>query len=464
MSKRRSFARAFASSASSVFETPGEHLSIQEVEQRICNVEALPLHETMIPALKFVERDEKFVDSDDEADGDGEHCLFCNESLTQMSERDSADHLRSCIALLRRRDSAANKSKECIASASSELEEGEYSCIVCGVDLSRRGVWARCRHLKSCAKKFCISTKDLLQMLHSHVEDSHSDDDELEGDNQSERGDQDVGKDDASDQNEIGIENASPVPFFDSSVPREWPCQLCTFINLSDCKKCEMCLTPRAVPEVHASAVISNSSSAANAFALMMTAAKKRQIPAGYSMSENDTAPIHTASLSSGRKVGLKSFKSSGKGKWKNEGTPLGYHEPYGHPPAYKMISVPEMSCPIIVDGFQYANKSITDCYFLTHFHSDHYTGLQKNFDAGRIYCSPSTAALIRLKIKPGGNCVIPLKLEMEYNIAVGGMNVKVTFIDANHCPGAVCILFVFENGKRVLHTGKMILTRMISL
>lgn len=50
---------------------------------------------------------------------------------------------------------------------------------------------------------------------------------------------------------------------------------------------------------------------------------------------------------------------------------------------------------------------------------------------------------------------LIALELERTYTIAVGGVNVDVTFIDANHCPGAVCILFSFEGGKRkFLHTG----------
>jgi len=33
---------------------------------------------------------------------------------------------------------------------------------------------------------------------------------------------------------------------------------------------------------------------------------------------------------------------------------------------------------PIVVDGFEYASQDLTNIYFLTHFHSDHYMGLTK--------------------------------------------------------------------------------------
>ena len=41
-----------------------------------------------------------------------------------------------------------------------------------------------------------------------------------------------------------------------------------------------------------------------------------------------------------------------------------------------------------------------------------------------------------------------------QYEIQVGGASIEVVLMDANHCPGAVCILFTFSNGKKVLHTG----------
>jgi DNA cross-link repair 1A protein len=52
-------------------------------------------------------------------------------------------------------------------------------------------------------------------------------------------------------------------------------------------------------------------------------------------------------------------------------------------PITYLTNQVGNMQKPIVVDGFQYASAGLSDCYFLTHFHSDHYIGLDKDFDCG---------------------------------------------------------------------------------
>lgn len=64
--------------------------------------------------------------------------------------------------------------------------------------------------------------------------------------------------------------------------------------------------------------------------------------------------------------------------------------------PAFKRI----LYTKIIVDGFKYAKKSLSSEYILTHFHSDHYTGLNSSFDAGTIYCTPGTAKLVARHLK----------------------------------------------------------------
>ena len=45
---------------------------------------------------------------------------------------------------------------------------------------------------------------------------------------------------------------------------------------------------------------------------------------------------------------------------------------------------------------------------------------------------------------------VCPLELDTEY--VINGM--KVTFLEANHCPGAALIHFRLSDGKTYLHTG----------
>ncbi|KAF6174296.1 hypothetical protein GIB67_040789 [Kingdonia uniflora] len=104
---------------------------------------------------------------------------------------------------------------------------------------------------------------------------------------------------------------------------------------------------------------------------------------------------------------------------------------------------------PFQVDAFRYLRG---DCshWFLTHFHMDHYQGLTRSFSHGKVYCSLITARLVNTKIGIPFDKLEILPLNQKISIA----GVDVTCLDANHCPGAIIILFEPPNGKAILHTG----------
>ncbi|XP_068483018.1 uncharacterized protein [Phaseolus vulgaris] len=104
---------------------------------------------------------------------------------------------------------------------------------------------------------------------------------------------------------------------------------------------------------------------------------------------------------------------------------------------------------PFRVDAFKYLRG---DCshWFLTHFHLDHYQGLTKSFNHGKIYCSSITARLVNTNIGIPYDKLHVLPLNQKIEVA----GVDVTCFDANHCPGSILILFQPPNGKAVLHTG----------
>ncbi|KAL0343399.1 UNVERIFIED_CONTAM: DNA ligase 6 [Sesamum angustifolium] len=91
-----------------------------------------------------------------------------------------------------------------------------------------------------------------------------------------------------------------------------------------------------------------------------------------------------------------------------------------------------------IVDGFKHADTNFSVSYFLSHFHSDHYTGLSSQWSKGIIYCSSITANLLHQILKIPRPFILPLPLSQP--LIIDGA--EVWLVDANHCPGAVEFLF----------------------
>ncbi|KAL7534648.1 hypothetical protein ACHAXR_006011 [Thalassiosira sp. AJA248-18] len=141
--------------------------------------------------------------------------------------------------------------------------------------------------------------------------------------------------------------------------------------------------------------------------------------------------------------VASKSGKQSYKGNWRSS------NRRNGSCPAYKRITGTDFIC----DGFHYATRALSENYFLTHFHSDHYGGITKTWSAGTVYCSLPTANLVHQQLGVDKRYLHPIPMNTPTVIASRGKPVTVTLLDANHCPGA--IMFLFEVGnKKILHVG----------
>ncbi|XP_078431093.1 DNA LIGASE 6 isoform X2 [Wolffia australiana] len=107
-----------------------------------------------------------------------------------------------------------------------------------------------------------------------------------------------------------------------------------------------------------------------------------------------------------------------------------------------------------IVDGFRF-HGDFSVSYFLTHFHSDHYEGLGRNWCRGMVFCSDLTARLLVDALDVSSLFVVPLSVDRTVQID----GCEVTLVEANHCPGAVQFLFsVFDDEiggcRKYVHTG----------
>ena len=128
----------------------------------------------------------------------------------------------------------------------------------------------------------------------------------------------------------------------------------------------------------------------------------------------------------------------------------------------------------LAVDHF--TKNNIPTIYFLTHFHADHYKSLSSNYKHGPIFMTAITKRLTlhKLNVNPKYLHVIKLNtpITLRYyttspsissstsssststsSTASSSSTCTVTAIDANHCPGAIMLLFQGTFGT-ILHTG----------
>mmetsp|Transcript_3327 Transcript_3327/g.11114 ORF Transcript_3327/g.11114 Transcript_3327/m.11114 type:complete len:620 (+) Transcript_3327:49-1908(+) len=135
----------------------------------------------------------------------------------------------------------------------------------------------------------------------------------------------------------------------------------------------------------------------------------------------------------------------------------------------------------IVVDGFNYQSPDVR-AYVLTHYHADHYCGLSSSFNkiylqakdddgegddgeetpnttsvsssshAPLIYCTTITARLLVHVLGVNARWVRGVELGVAARVLD---DVEVTFIDANHCPGAAIVFMRrLDTSATLLHTG----------
>lgn len=115
--------------------------------------------------------------------------------------------------------------------------------------------------------------------------------------------------------------------------------------------------------------------------------------------------------------------------------------------PFYKILQIGNQK--IAVDAFSYGPIPGVRSFFLTHFHSDHYGGLSKSWKHGIIYCTPATSRLVQMYLQVDPEYIREIEVN-EWCVLDG---IEILFLEANHCPGSVIILFSVPD-YTILHTG----------
>lgn len=307
-----------------------------------------------------------------------EVCLVCDLDLSGLTEEAKESHLDECLDRSGVEKGSLTQPDVITPTEERGLRNAEFFCVLCDVNLSRRKLVSRCLHLKKCAKEHRLSTKQLLQYIAPIAEEDDENDDEENDEQHNEN------------ENETTTKNA----LFKKQAMYNEVIDLCSD-NEEQQQEGQVLAkansTP-AIPTKNAWAVLMSSSRQQNQMkgffptssSTESTMIKANTVPTGNTKATATPSSSSSSTTPAGKRWGNKSSSSRYPSKQSagNAGQVVSEYGNYA--PAYKKIQVGNMTQPIIVDGFQYASTHLCNCYFLTHFHSDHYTGLRSDFDCGK--------------------------------------------------------------------------------
>ena len=95
----------------------------------------------------------------------------------------------------------------------------------------------------------------------------------------------------------------------------------------------------------------------------------------------------------------------------------------------------------IFVDSFRQPGG----VYVCTHAHADHLCGLCVGWRHGFLHCTRATAAYLIAKTRVHERILRVHEVETEFGIEdPGGRIARAWFVDSNHCPGSVMVVFQF--------------------
>lgn len=106
----------------------------------------------------------------------------------------------------------------------------------------------------------------------------------------------------------------------------------------------------------------------------------------------------------------------------------------------------------ILVDSFRVRTKKYS-AYFMSHFHGDHYEGIDSDWTLGPIYGTKTTVMLLELKFGIAKQYLRAL----DYNVKTEVKELPglyVTAYNANHCAGSAMFYFETKEGETHLFTG----------